>query len=197
MIGRWIQTERSEIGLLKAFGYSTTAITAHYLKLVFAITTVGVVLGFGGGIWLGRGIAVLYQEFFRFPFLHFQFSPSVFAIGAGVSFIAALLGTQAAVRRGARVPPAEAMSPPPPTVYSGGALEGLIKSFTGPSRMIVRHLVRWPLRSGLTILGNACAVGVLIGSMFFMDSMEKLIDVEFNEAQRQDATVSFSNGQGP
>ena len=197
VVGRWIQTERSEIGLLKAFGYSTNAITVHYLKLVFAITAVGVLLGFGGGIWLGRGMSVVYQKFYHFPFLHFHFAPSVFAIGAGVSFAAALLGTQTAVRRGARVPPAEAMSPPPPTVYSGGALEGLVKNFTGLSRMIVRHLVRWPLRSGITVLGNACAVGVLIGSMFFFDSMEKLIDVEFNEAQRQDAMVNFLEAKEP
>ena len=197
VVGRWIQTERSEIGLLKAFGYSTASITAHYLKLVFAITAVGVLLGFAGGVWLGRELAVLYQEFFRFPFLHFHFTPSVFAIAAGVSFLAAFLGVQGAVRRGARVPPADAMSPPPPTVYAQGPLEGLIKRFTGLSRMIVRHLVRWPLRSSLTVLGNACAVGVLIGSMFFMDSMEKLIDVQFNEAQRQDATLSFLEAKEP
>ncbi|MFC1673327.1 ABC transporter permease [Pseudomonadota bacterium] len=197
VITRWIETEREEIGLLKAFGYSTVHVATHYIKLIMAITSVGVLIGFAGGVWMGRGLAVLYQEFFRFPFLHFNITPSVFAIAGGLSILVALLGTWRSVRRAALLPPAEAMVPPPPTVYTRTWLEGWINRLAGPSRMIVRHLVRWPLRSVLTIIGNAAAVGVLIGSMFFMDAMETLIDINFNRAERQDATVSFVEAKEP
>jgi len=191
VITRWIQTEREEIGLFKAFGYSTHAVGLHYIKLVMIITVVGVLLGFMGGVWLGRGMAGVYQEFFRFPFLHFHFTASVFAIAGGISIFVALLSTASAVRSAALLPPSEAMSPPPPTSYKRSRFEGLIKRLSQPSRMIVRHLVRWPGRSVMTLLGNAAAVAVLIGSMFFMDAMEELIDINFNRAERQDATISF------
>ena len=197
VIGRWIDTEREEIGLLKAFGYSTVQVGLHYVKLVLAITSVGVLLGFAGGVWLGRGLAVLYQEFFRFPFLHFNFESSVFFIAGGVSVLAALLGTWSAVRRAALLPPAEAMAPPPPTTYARTGLEVWFQRIAAPNRMIVRHLLRWPWRSGLTVLGNATAVAVLIGSMFFTDSMEYLIDVQFNRAERQDATLTFYEAKAP
>lgn len=191
VITRWIETEREEIGLLKAFGYSTYAVAVHYLKLVMAITSVGVAMGFMGGVWLGRGLAEVYQALFHFPFLHFHFTASVFAIAGGISLAVALIGTWGAVRRAALLPPAEAMVPPPPTTYHRSRFEGWFAHLAQPSRMIVRHLVRWPGRTFLTVLGNAAAVAVLIGSMFFMDAIEKLIEINFERAERQDATISF------
>lgn len=190
-ISRWIDTEREEIGLLKAFGYSTGALALHYVKLVMVITVVGVVLGFMGGVWLGRGLAGIYQEFFRFPFLYFHFSGAVFAIGGGVSIAAALLSTSGAVRRAALLAPSEAMRPPPPTSYKRTFVEAWINRLSQPSRMIGRHLIRWPARTVLTVSGNAAAVAVLIGSMFFIDAMDHLMDINFNRAERQDATLSF------
>jgi len=197
VITRWIETEREEIGLLKAFGYSTYAVAVHYLKLIMAITGVGVVLGFMGGVWLGRGLAEVYQDFYHFPFLHFHFTASVFAIAGGISLTVALIGTWGAVRRAALLSPAEAMVPPPPTTYHRSRFEGWFTHLSQPPRMIVRHLVRWPGRTFLTILGNAAAVAVLIGSMFFMDAMEKLIEVNFEKAERQDATISFMEAKEP
>ena len=197
VISRWIEMEREEIGLLKAFGYATRAVALHYLKLVMAITAIGVALGFMGGVWLGRGLAGVYQDFFHFPFLHFHFAASVFAIAGGISVAVALLGTWGAVRRAALLPPAEAMVPPPPTSYHRSRFEAWFRHFSQPSRMIVRHMVRWPMRTGLTILGNAAAVAVLIGSMFFMDAMEKLIEINFEKAERQDVTVSFMDAREP
>ena len=52
-LARLITREREQIGLLKAIGYSSTAIVLHYLKFVSVIAAVGVLAGFGAGIWLG------------------------------------------------------------------------------------------------------------------------------------------------
>ncbi len=197
VLTRWIDTQREEIGLLKAFGYTTWDVAAHYLKLVAIIALGGTLLGFAGGIWLGRGLAMLYQEFFRFPFLYFHFTGSVFLISGGVGLAAALMGTIGAVRRAALLAPATAMAPPPPTRYARSRLEGWFRRLSQPSRMIARHLVRWPARTGLTVLGNAAAVAVLIGSMFFIDAMETLIDISFHRAERQDVTVTFTDAKGP
>jgi len=197
VLTRWIDTQREEIGLLKAFGYSTWDVAAHYLKLVAVIALGGTLLGFAGGMWLGRGLAVLYQEFFRFPFLYFHFTGAVFLVSGAVGLAAALVGTAGAVRRAALLAPATAMSPPPPTRYARSRLEAWFRRLSQPSRMIARHLVRWPARTGLTVLGNAAAVAVLIGSMFFIDAMETLIDISFHRAERQDVTITFTDAKGP
>ncbi|MDP6437592.1 MAG: ABC transporter permease, partial [Gammaproteobacteria bacterium] len=47
VLARTISTERAEIGLMKAFGYSDLEVMGHYSKLVVAMTAVGIVLGWG------------------------------------------------------------------------------------------------------------------------------------------------------
>ena len=53
-LSRMVALEREQIGLLKALGYGPLPIAAHYIKLVLAITAVGIAIGFVAGAWLGR-----------------------------------------------------------------------------------------------------------------------------------------------
>lgn len=193
VIGRMVDTEREQIGLLKAFGYSNASVAVHYLKLAGVLAVLGVALGLAGGAWMGRGMAGMYAEYFKFPFLHYRADPGVFAAGAAVSLMAALAGTLGAVRRAAVLPPAVAMRPAPPVRYTKSLLERLFPDAgtDQPTRMILRHIARWPLRAGLTVTGMALAVGLLIGSSFALDSMEYMIEVNFFEAERQSMTLTF------
>lgn len=193
VISRMIDTEREQIGLLKAFGYSNWAVGGHYLKFVGILTAIGIVGGILGGAWMGRGLAEMYTEYFKFPFLYYRADPAVFAAGVAISAGAALAGTFSAVRRAAGLPPAVAMRPAPPTRYARALIERLVPRTWSdqPTRMILRHIGRWPLRSGLTVAGIATAVGLLVGSSFALDSMDHLIDVNFYQAERQTMTVIF------
>lgn len=98
-VSRWVEMERSEIGLLKAFGYSTRSVAVHYLKFVIAITIIGVILGCAAGTWLGWGLASMYEEFFHFPFLYFNLEVDIYVVAAVLSCAAAVLGTVNAVNR--------------------------------------------------------------------------------------------------
>ncbi|NBB83209.1 MAG: FtsX-like permease family protein [Alphaproteobacteria bacterium] len=198
VVGRIVDTEREQIGLLKAFGYTDWAVGRHYLKLVMALVLVGVSIGVGLGAWLGHAVTQLYAEFFRFPFLHWRPSPGVFAVAALVSVAAGALGTLGSVRRAVRLAPAVAMVPAPPMRYGRTILErlGLTRYLTEPSRMILRHLSRRPLRAGLTTLGIAMGGAIMVTSMAMRDATDHLIDVHFNQAQRQDATLIFSETLG-
>jgi putative ABC transport system permease protein len=192
-ITRLIEIERTQIGLLKAFGFSDLAVGWHYAKMVLAIAGLGVLIGFGLGAWLGRGMTELYTQFFRFPFLYYQPSPTVFALAALISAVAALAGTWMAVHRAVRLPPAEAMRPPAPPRYRRGWLQrsGALDWVSQMTRIILRHITRWPLRSGLTTLGIAAGVAILIGSMFSIGAIDHIISVQFFQAQRHDARIAF------
>lgn len=193
VISRLIATEREQIGLLKAFGYSGLAVGWHYTKFVLAIVATGILLGFVGGAWLGRGLTELYTDFFRFPFLYYQIDFGTFVLAALISVLVALAGTLSAVRRAAQLPPAVAMQPAPPPVYRRTLPErlGLTLRFGQATRMVLRHIMRRRMRSGLTVLGIAMAVAILISSMFMLDSIEMIIDVQFNRINRQDVTVAL------
>ena len=193
VLARLITTERGEIGLMKAFGYSNLDVAWHYAKMVIVITAIDIVLGSVAGAWLGRVNTEIYAEFYRFPLLLFQPNPSVFVIGAVVSLIAALTGTVGAVRRAATLPPAQAMLPPSPALYRRGWMGGtaMARWLDEPTRIILRQIIRWPLRSLLTSMGISLSVGVLIMAMQWTDSIDHIIEVFFFDAQRQDVTVGL------
>lgn len=193
VISRIIATERSEIGLMKAFGYSDTAVAFHYLKLVSAIAVMGLVMGIGAGSWMGRALAELYVEYYRFPFLLFQVNPRVYLLVVSIAVAAVGGGALFAVRRAVKLEPATAMTPPPPPDYSKAAG----RSVTGwrlldqQSRMILRQIVRWPGRAAFTVVGVAASVALLIGTLFFLDAMEEMMTDYFEVANPLDVQVSF------
>ncbi len=191
VLTRLIETEREQIGLIKAFGYSHFAVAGHYLQLAGLITLAGIVLGSVLGQQLGQGLASLYQDYFKFPYLRFAAPLDVYGVAAGISMLAALLGCGLSLNQVLRLSPAVAMAPPLPPDYSRGArhLQSLLRNLDQPSRMILRHLLRWPVRAGLTCAGMAMAMGLLIGSSFSLDAMDYMIDASFNIIEPQDASV--------
>ncbi len=197
VVARLIAIERAEIGLMKAFGYSNFDVGWHYAKMVIVMAGIGVVIGWMAGAWLGRFNTEVYAEFFRFPFLLFRPSPAVFALAGVISMGAALLGTLGAVRRAVVLPPAEAMRPPAPPLYRKTRLrsEYLERWLDQPTRIILRQVLRWPVRSLLTATGVGLALAVLITSLQWLDSIDGIVDIFFHEAQRQDVTVGLVEAQ--
>lgn len=194
VLARLIAIERSEIGLLKAFGYARREIAFHYVKLVLAIGAFGVLLGWLSGAWLGWYETRLYASFYHFPFLLFRPSPMPFAIGAAVGLGAALAGALRAVRSAASLAPAQAMQPPAPPMFRRTRLArfAIAARIEQLSRIILRQIGRWPVRSLTTCAGIAMSVAVLITSMQWIDAIDHMVDVYFRQAQSQDVTVSFT-----
>jgi putative ABC transport system permease protein len=193
VLARLIATQREQIAILKAFGYSNWEVGLHYTQLVLLMTALGLVLGTLGGFWLGESLGRLYADFFRFPYLEYRLGFDNIAIGALITAGAALLGTLSAVRRAVRLPPAEAMRPEPPGEYRPTLIErlGLQRWFSQPTRMILRHLERRPAKSLLSVIGIAFACGILIVGNFQQDAVNHMLEVQFGLAQRYDVAVTF------
>jgi putative ABC transport system permease protein len=191
---RLIALEREQIGLLKALGYWRTSIAVHYMTLIICIAAVGIFIGFFAGTWLGQGLTRLYADFFHFPFLIFQRGIDIYVIAAGISITTALAGGMRSIYTALTLPPAVAMSPPLPTHYTHLGIEKLqlVKQFSQLTIMAIRHIIRWPVRSGLTVLGISMSGALLITALFSLDSIEFMIDTIYFQADRQDATLNFT-----
>jgi putative ABC transport system permease protein len=194
VLGRLIAVERSEIGLLKAFGYSNRDIAMHYTRFVLGIGVVGIVLGWIVGYWLGLYNTSIYAEFYHFPFLLFRPSLQPFALAAAISLGVALIGALGAVRSAAALPPAQAMLPPAPALFRRSALGrlGFVRRLDQPTRILLRQVARWPVRSFITTAGIAMSVAVLVTSMQWLDAINHMVNVYFLEAQAQDLSVGFA-----
>jgi putative ABC transport system permease protein len=167
---------------------------AHYGGLALLLSVGGLALGAGLGTWLGKALATMYQQYFVFPFLEFRAGLDSYLIGAGATFLAALLGAALAVRRAARLMPAEAMRPPAPADYSGRWTSGIARRLgpDEPSRIVLRNLLRRPLRTALAIVGLSAALALYIASASATDNVDTMIDLAFGRAERGDIVVTFA-----
>jgi putative ABC transport system permease protein len=193
VIGRLINTEREQIAILKAFGYRNAEVGWHYTKLSLMIVAIGLAGGVVVGVLLGKGMSAVYQDFYRFPFLEYELKPSVVINAALVAVAAGLAGTLFSVARAIRLPPAEGMRPETPPEYRATLVEraGLQRWFAQPTRMIMRHIERRPLRALMTVLGIASACGVVMVSNFQEDAVHYMIDVQYGMSAREDLSISF------
>lgn len=193
VLSRIIALQRDQIAALKAFGYSNLAVGIHYLKLVLAIAVVGVLLGSVVGYWLGLNITKVYTRFYKFPMLYFTLPPKVALMALTASAGASVAGTLNVIRRAINLPPAEAMRPEPPSAYRLTILErlGLKNFFSQPTRMVLRHIERRPLKAFLSSFGMALAVAILMLGRFSADSLDFLLDTQFMVTQRQDISVAL------
>lgn len=195
LLGRLVGTQREQIAVLKAFGYTDLSVGLHYLGFAVSAMLIGAVLGIGIGLWLGSAMTGVYAEFYRFPVIRYVPSPLVILLALVINGGAALIGALAAVRRAVRLPPAEAMQPEPPAQFRAGILETLhIQRLFSPAvRIIVRNLERRPLRATLSMVGIAMAVAILVVGRFFGDAINYIADLQFRVVQREDVAVTFEN----
>ncbi len=193
VLARLIDVEREQIGVLKAFGYTNADVSLHYLKFALAIAVVGLLLGYALGIWMQGLMTDLYMRFYRLPELEGRPSLAAFAAGGVIAIGSAVVGALSGVRRAARLAPAAAISPEPPPVFGKGPFARLDASglFDGPTRMILRHVLRWPGRAGATIIGVAAATGLLIATFFSRDATELMINLAFERTATYDAAIGF------
>ena len=195
VITRMVQSEREEIGLIKAFGYTNAEVGLHYLKLVLAIATGGALAGCLGGIFAGRALIGIYAAYYKFPFLVFQLSPASFLTGVTVSILAASAGGMLVLRRVFALTPAAAMRPPAPTDFSRTGRIGawLIGPLDQPSRMVFRRVTRQPMRMAGAVLGIALGMGLSLSMLTIYAGFDRAIEMTFSVVDRSDVSVTFTH----
>jgi putative ABC transport system permease protein len=197
VLGRLVDTEREQIGLLKAFGYSDLEAASAYLKFAALIGLAGAAAGGVLGGWIGGLVTGLFHNYVRFTHLATQFSWPAFASASAMAVLTAVLGAAIAVRRAAVLSPAVAMRAPAPAVFRKGLLERLAlwRALDQPSRLIVRSLERYPARAGLTILGLAASLSLLIGTQFMFGSVDEVLDQAYFRARHWSDLIGFAEAR--
>lgn len=194
LTARIIGTQRQQIAVLKAFGYRNRDMALYYGLLTLAVVLIGAAAGSALGAWAAEALAGLYTEYFRFPQTSFRLQPWVLALGVGVAALAALAGTFRAVRGAVRLPPAESMRPPQPERFGQGPLVNsrLVGLLDQPTRIILRNLARFPMKTALSVLGVAMAGALLLVGNYQFAAMDALMDQQYRLVQKMDIVLHFS-----
>lgn len=187
VVGRLIATERAQIAVLKAFGYSNGAVAWHYLAYAIASIAVGVVLGLAIGAWVGRLFTALYGDVLRVPGLRFHMDLRAISGALLILAVATLLGAVRSVRAAALLPPAQALREPAPARYRTLLLDrlGLGARLPASARMVLRGLERRPARALLGASGVAAALAMMAGALSLYDASRRMIEVQFRIGHRE------------
>jgi len=193
VVTRLVGTQRDQIAVLKAFGYSNAAVGRHYLGLALAPVGLGAAIGVAAGIWFAVEMAEIYARFFQFPVLRYEQEAGVLVAAVGIAVGSAVIGALDAVRRAVALPPAEAMRPEAPARYRRGIAErlGLAPHLALSTRIIVRSLERRPVKAALGVTGIALATAIIVTGGYTFDAVDFMKEIQFHEVQREDMTVLF------
>ncbi len=193
VLARLIRTQREQIAVLRAFGYSRWSIGSHYLSLALAVALTGAVLGVIVGAIMGKSMLGLYGRFYRLPIIEFELGLGAAAASISATSAAAFLGAVHAVAGAMRLPPAEAMRPEPPGNYHASVIDRsrMLSGLAPSTKMFLRHIERRPLRAMVSIVGMSLAISVLTMGTYISDAIDYLIDHQFGAADRYDMSVSF------
>ncbi len=196
---RLVDNQRQQIGVLMAMGFSKKSIMLHYMSYALFVGFTGSVLGGILGMWMGDALTRYYLVFFNIPVLKVRIYYSTVLAGIGMSVgFCGIAGLNAA-KRVLRISPAQAMrpvAPPGGARWWGERIIPFLRNVSITWRLTFRNLWRNKVRTLFTVFAISITVGLMISTLFFLDSMEYLFDKAFNEVQVYDYKVLFARDMG-
>ncbi len=190
---RLVNTQRSDIAVMKAFGYSNWKVGAHYVEFSLLVAMTGYVLGCAVGWYFGIRLASIYAEFYRFPILTYRPEFRTFLWAGLITLATAISGAAGAVSRAVALPPAEAMRPEQPASYRPTIIERLDFRFMSPAlRMIVRNLERRPWRALASSFAICCSIMIVVVEFGMFDALDRMMELQFRDIQREDIAVTLN-----
>jgi putative ABC transport system permease protein len=194
MLQRMVKAQRTQIGVLKAFGYSNPQIYIHYVGFAAITCLAGSVPALALGDLLANQWLKLFAAYYKFPILRHRIYSEVYLEALATSLSVCSLAGILATWQVMRIQPAEAMHPAAPprghkTIFEQIPL--LWSSLGYKTRLILRNLSRQKGRTAFTLVGVVLSTSILLYSLVMNDAITYITDAYFLETQRQDARVVF------
>lgn len=190
---RMVKQQSEQIAMLRAFGYTSIEIGSFYSKMVLMLVATGSLVGWCVGIRMSWWMNDFYGFYFRFPSIQHSTAAGDVILAVVLATVGASLGVFSAIRHAMRLPPAVAMrseSPQPHRVFLAERL-GLASYLSPLSRMVVRRFETNRRASSLSILGMSMAMAVLVLGSFMENTIDFVVDHQFDRSQRQDVMLTF------
>jgi len=195
MLKRIVESQRGQIGTLKAFGYRNNEILLHYLSYGLIVGLTGGVLGGFSGTALANSMTKLYQQYYSLPDLAGRFLLKYFLSGVMLSVSFSLFAAYQGTKSILKLKPVDAMRPPAPSFKSKSRLEqipGFWAAFTVQGRMAVRNMIRDKGRSFFTFIGIVFTFSMMASVWSMYGLMDVLVLDQFTKVQKYDLKISFA-----
>jgi len=196
---RMVDEQRTQIGVLKALGYSNAQIMGKYLFYAGTAALVGSCAGFAlGSIGLPWIIWEIYGIIYGFAPLKFVFSPALTTLSFAAALICSMGATWYACRVELGRQASELIRPKTPRAGKRVFLEyitPLWKRLSFLHKVSARNVLRYRSRLIMMVLGIGGCTALLCTGFGIRDSIAHVADRQFDEITLFDYSVTFQDPQ--
>ena len=188
---RIIAHQRTQIGILKASGFTNLSIMIHYISYGFWLVLIGSVLGLIiGPMTLPQLFYPSMSSTYKVPSWQPAWDMS-FVYIAALMVIMSLVVSYFAVRNISKENPADTIRPKAPKISSSGFVEkfGFWERLSFNARWNYRDAKRNKFRALMTIIGVIGCTALLVSAFGMYDGMNDLKEWEFNQINHYDSKL--------
>ena len=194
---RMVDEQRTQAGVLKAMGYSNGAIMSVYFLYAGSASILGCVVGISAGAYfLPKLIWQGYNIMYGFTDILFAFDWPL-ALGSVGAYLICTLGTTwYAIEAELSRPAAELIRPKAPKAGKRILLERLPfiwKRIPFLHKVSIRNILRYKKRMIMMAIGIGGCTALLITGFGIQDSIRSVVDYQYEEITRYDASVTFAH----
>ena len=196
---RMVDEERTQMGTLKALGYSNFSIVSKYLKYAGS----SAIFGCGTGVLVGSVIfpTVLWNAYkmvmFVTPHVKLCFDWKLALSVTALYAAAMMLVSWYCCHRSLQEVPAELIRPKPPTSGKALLIEKLPlwRHISFLNKVAIRNIFRYRQRLVMMLVGIGGCTALLMTGFGIRDSISKIVDVQFRDVTQYDVEVMFRSGR--
>ncbi len=196
-MNRMVEEKRTEIGTMKALGYSEAAIMAKYLFYSGSAALIGCTVGYMVGIKVFPYVIwETYKIMYTISDIRYINDGLLLAISIIVSVICSMGATYFTLKGELRSNASDLIRPKAPANGKRVFLEriGFIwKRLKFTTKVSVRNVFRYKKRFFMMILGVGGCYGLLITGFGIKDSIADVCDCQFNNIQKYGITASIKD----
>ncbi|KUO61937.1 MAG: hypothetical protein APF84_04705 [Gracilibacter sp. BRH_c7a] len=195
MLKRMIEQQRTQLGTLKAFGYTKNEILFHYVSYALITGLLGGMIGGISGSLLTGPFLSLYRDYFNMPGMEASFSPQYFFLSLVLATSFALVAGYQGCRKMLILEPAEAIRPAAPPPGKNVIFEKAIffwKMLTVQGKMALRNLARNKVRTSFLFIGIMFTFSLLALPWSFKALSDVLLFEQFEKIETYDVKIPLA-----
>lgn len=193
---RMIEEERTEIGTLKALGYTNIQIIIKYILYAFLACVIGGLLGMTVGFYLIPKIVWdIYDAIYKIPEFYTTYRLEIGLLGLIIAFICIGGATIFVAAKELKNMPSILMRPKSPKHGKKILLERITfiwNKFNFSNKVTARNIFRYKKRAIMTIVGIAGCTGLMVTGFGLKDSVIDIPTSQYEEIFTYNMSISLS-----
>ena len=197
-ITRMIEEDRTNIGILKALGYSKTTIMKRYIIYSLSATIIGVIIGtLLGSTLIAQVLFAAYGSLYDLPSLIIEINVLYTALATIISVIATVGVTFIITKKELKQKTADLLRPKPAKEGKNIFLEKIPSFWSKLSflfKICFRNIFRYKRRLFMTLIGIAGCTMLVYTGIALNDTINNIAERQFGDVRAYTMEINLTSG---